>query len=204
MISNLLYICGAPGVGKSTAMRLLRQPWDCAVMRHASVPHVLLRNPSTGRPIGVELGLPREEFPGTDALSMSIAPQALSFVSSTYYSFAMGEGARLATRPFLECVAGRGVATTLVRLTADPELLEERWRARGAKQSPSWRKGAETRARRFGEWFSDVMDDLPARCLYLDLDVTEMTPEETADRIREAFPLVGPDATGVPARQMGD
>lgn len=204
MIRNLLYICGAPGVGKSTVMRTIRRPWDCSVERDSRVPHVLLRHPLTGHPAGMELGAPRPEFPGTDALSMSIAPRALEFLGTAPYPFAMGEGARLAARPFMECVAARGASVTLVRMVADPELLEERWRARGAKQSPSWRKGADTRARRFGEWFSDAMGGFPGRCLYLDLDVTEMSPEDVADRIREAFPLVDPGAAGLPAQRMGD
>lgn len=188
MIGSLLYICGAPGVGKSTVARLLRQPWDCELMSTAPVPHVRLRNPLTGRTEGLELGVPRPEFPGTDALSMSISPRALSFLSSSYAPFAMGEGARLATRPFLGTLAAQGVPVTLVRLVADPEVLDERWRLRGAKQSPSWRKGAETRARRLGDWFGDAMGGFPSRCLYLDMDVTEMAPEDVADRIRDAFP----------------
>jgi len=204
MISNLLYICGAPGVGKSTVSRALREPWDCEVMRHTAVPHIQLRHPVSGTPQGLELGLPRDDFPGTDALSMSIAPAALQFLSSSYASFATGEGARLATRPFLEALAARGVAVTLVRLAADPELLEERWRARGAKQSPSWRKGADTRARRLGEWFSDAMADLPGPCLYLDMDVTEMSVADTADRIRDAFPHVVPLGTDPAQRKVGD
>ncbi len=83
MISSLLYVCGAPGVGKSTVMRQLRSSWDCEVMSEPPVPHVRLRHLNTGRIMGVELGVPRENFPGTDALSMSISPYALQFLSTS-------------------------------------------------------------------------------------------------------------------------
>lgn len=202
MINNLLYVAGAPGVGKSTAMRLLRQPWDCEVMSTASVPHVRLRHPLSGRPVGVELGVPRESFPGTDALSMSISPAALQFLSTLHLPFAMGEGSRLATRPFIGSLASAGVRTTLVRLEADPELLEERWRARGARQNPSWRKGAATRATRIAHWFGAHRGQAGFYQL-VEIDCTELTPEEVADRIRSVFPFVDLSEP-TPVRPVGD
>lgn len=204
MISNLLYVCGAPGVGKSTAMRLLREPWDNEVMRHEPVPHVRLRHRVTGQIHGVELGVPRDDFPGTDALSMAISPYALAFLSSTYYPFAMGEGARLATRPFLGGLAQQGVRTTLIYLTADPEVLEDRWRQRGAKQNPSWRKGAATRAAGIARWFRPYLGQAGFHQL-VEIDVTGQEPETVAGRIRDVFPLVDDISSGVPAqRRMGD
>lgn len=204
MISNLLYVCGAPGVGKSTAMRLLREPWDTEVMRHEPVPHVRLRQRVTGQIHGVELGVPRDNFPGTDALSMAISPYALAFLSSAYYPFAMGEGARLATRPFLGGLAQQGVRVTLVYLKADPEVLEERWRQRGAKQNPSWRKGAATRAAGITQWFRDRLGQDGFYRL-AEINVTGQAPEAVAGRIRDVFPHVDDIAAGVPAqRRMGD
>lgn len=202
MINNLLYVCGAPGVGKSTAMARLREPWDCEVMNTASVPHVRLRHPLSGRVVGVELGVPRPQFPGTDALSMSISPRALEFLDSISVPFVMGEGSRLATRPFIGSLAQRGVRTTLVWLQADQELLDERWRLRGAKQNPSWRKGAATRAAGLAEWFNrHLRQDGFHRLAFI--DCTELTPEEVADRIRSVFPLVDLSELS-PARPMGD
>lgn len=204
MINNLLYICGAPGVGKSTAMQLLREPWDCEVRGHEPVPHVRLRHPASGRPVGVELGVPRENFPGTDALSMSISPHAIQWLSTVHLPFATGEGARLATRPFLGTLASQGVRTTLVQLKADPELLDERWRQRGAKQNPSWRKGAATRAAGLVKWFRPLLGQTGFYQL-VEIDVTELTPEETADRIRSVFPFLDTLAAGAPVqRRMGD
>lgn len=188
MIRSLLYVVGPPGVGKSTVARELTSVWDKELHRAVSVPHVNLLHPATGRLAGVELGVPRESFSGTDALAMDIGPRALAWMQAVDVPFAFGEGSRLGTRPFVGGLAQRGVSVTLVRLTADEAILEARCRARGSKQNTSWRKGAATRAARLGEWFSDAMTGFPARCTYLDLDATEASPVELADRIRDAFP----------------
>lgn len=185
MISELLYIVGPPGVGKSTLARELRAGWDVEVDRHHAVPHVRLNHPATGRTAGLELGVPREDFPGTDALAMDIGPRALQFLSAAYTHFAVGEGARLATRPFLGGLAAQGVTVTVVELMASQALLDERWRERGARQNPSWRKGAATRARRISEWVAGA-PGFRLRCL----DVEQYGPGEMADEVRDAFPPI--------------
>lgn len=189
MIRELLYLTGAPGVGKSTLARELRTGWDTEVDRHHAVPHTRLNDPRTGRTAGLELGVPREEFPGTDALAMDIGPRALQFLSTAYTPFALGEGARLATRPFIGGLATAGVRVTLVRLTAGPALLEERWRARGARQNPSWRKGAATRADRLAGWFTGQLGQ-DGFHRYASIDATDRSPADVAAQVRDMFPHI--------------
>lgn len=192
MIEQLLYLVGAPGVGKSTVARELTHHWDKSVVPTGPVPHVLLKHPGSGRLLGLELGVPRESFPGTDALAMDIGPRALTWLGSACCPFVLGEGARLATRPFLGGMARSGVRVTLVRLAAGEELLTERWRARGSKQSPSWRKGAGTRAERITDWFRERTGRETGFDRLVEIDVTDLNPADTADMVRAVFPLIDP------------
>lgn len=192
MIEQLLYLVGAPGVGKSTVARELTHPWDKTVVPTGPVPHVLLKHPVSGRLLGLELGVPRASFPGTDALAMDVGPRALTWLGSACAPFVLGEGARLATRPFLGGMAQSGVRVTLVHLRAGEELLTERWRARGSKQSPSWRKGAGTRAERITDWFGERTGREKGFDRLVDIDVTHASVSSTADIIRGMFPLIDP------------
>lgn len=193
MINELLYIAGPPGVGKSTLARELTAGWDRTVLTHAAVPHSVLTHPATGKRPGLELGVPRPDFPGTDALAMDIGPRALQFLSSQIRPFALGEGSRLATRPFLGALAQSGVRVVFVSLSAPQELLDERWRARGSKQNPAWRKGAATRASRMAEWAVSTEG-----VRHLALDVTRFSLGELSLHVRSVFPLIELDLEPTP------
>jgi GTPase SAR1 family protein len=185
MINHLLYIVGAPGSGKSTLARELRRGWDQEVVRTGPVPHTVLRHPSSGIAVGLELGVPRPEFPGTDALAMDIGPRAGEFLRRAVVPFALGEGSRLATRPFLGGLVQAGVRVTVVSLCASQDVLDERWRARGGKQNPAWRKGAATRAERITDWAVNTLG-----VSVLSLHTAAWGPQGLADLVRIEFPLL--------------
>lgn len=179
MIRDLVYICGAPGAGKTTLMRHLRLPWDMEVVRQPPVPHVLLRSPG-GILHGLELGVPREVHGGTDSLAMDISHRASEFLLRSPVGFALGEGARLATRPFLSRLAAAGVRVHLVHLDTPPVLLDERCAERGTTQNPAWRRGAATRALNLAAW---ALDD--PHINYLELRSGRLEPGSLAEWITD-------------------
>lgn len=189
MINQMLYIAGPPGVGKSTLARELTAGWDRVFYpTGVQCPHSTLSHPLSGRTVGLELGVPRENFAGTDGLAMDIGPRALSFVlgPEAVAPFALAEGSRLATRPFLGGLVHAGVRLLLVSLSDTQDVLDERWRLRGSKQNPSWRKGAGTRAERIYDWALATEGVRTIRVHQL----STMDRGEMLDLIRDEFPLI--------------
>jgi shikimate kinase len=148
-MSLLLYLVGAPGVGKTTVMSALtagygREP------QSGSVPHDRLTvngGANDGACRAVEVGRRRGTFSGTDALSMSIQPKAVQWIAQRPHRLVLAEGARLANEGFLRASAAAGYRVLLVHLDAPAEVLADRRRTRGSSQNPGWMRGAETRAR---------------------------------------------------------
>lgn len=146
MTKHLLYLIGAPGVGKSTLVRELagtQKPFElseCGLR--------MLRYPCGV----VELGARREAFSGTDALGMSIAPVARTFVAGKSlcrtHPLVLAEGDRLASLSFLEAARSGGYHVTLCLLVASDADARRARRARelGAKpQNAAWVKGRFTK-----------------------------------------------------------
>ena len=132
-----VYVVGAPGVGKSTLLMSLLEPWHV-------MPDVPLRGVLRGHPLvlradgetqGMYLGRQRPNFPGTDALSMGVMPDAVRW--ATEYplpSLVLGEGARLGTPAFVGLLALH-TDLTLVHLVASDEALNARRAVRGSQQN---------------------------------------------------------------------
>lgn len=152
-MSHLIYLIGPPGVGKSTAMRAATSEWAAVPAKSMAhrVPYTQLVD-RDGIVRAIELGTRRDPFGGTDAMSMSIGPAAADFLASQPHPLVLGEGQRLATRPFLEAAVRYGYWVTLVALSLTEEQLAERWAGRGTEQAPGWRKGALTRVRNIAGW----------------------------------------------------
>jgi ribose 1,5-bisphosphokinase PhnN len=165
-VSNLLYIVGPPGVGKSTLMATLTGGLH-RVPRSGPVPHDTLHRrmtpPESARLVGAELGRHRDSFSGTDAMSMSIQPKAIEWIASKPYPLILGEGARLGTVGFLMAARSAGYAVDLVYLDAGEATLAQRRLGRGSDQNEQWMRGAATRARRLIERM-----ELDARVHHLD------------------------------------
>lgn len=187
MIKEMLYIVGAPGVGKSTLMRELTTCWDKQIMEMQGVPVTQLST-LDGIPRGMELGRPRRDFPGTDSLSMSISPRAVRMLGDSALSFAVGEGQRLGTQKFLGSLVDLGVSLNIVYLWTSDATLNARCAARGSAQNTSWRQGAATQARNVADW-AETCAGKPVKSWWVN---AEQEVSHLADTVRKIFPSIQP------------
>jgi hypothetical protein len=141
-VTKSLYVIGGPGVGKSTAMRLAF-PTMVGASPYKPAGFKLLRLTALG-PGETMLGVWREDFPGTDGLSMAVLPEAVRWASEEPLPRAVvGEGQRLANVDFFLALAERS-ELTIAHLTASPEDLAAR--REGRTQNSQWQAAATTRA----------------------------------------------------------
>jgi hypothetical protein len=134
---NLLYVIGEPGAGKSTLVAYLtRGLWK----REESSPFAHLVY-ACGV---VELGRRRAEFGGTDALSMAVQPQVLSWAEMTLPKLVIGEGARLGNLSFMTSMAAIGYDVHLVALEGSEQAALQR-RLRGGGPGEDFAKGQRTK-----------------------------------------------------------
>lgn len=184
MSLNLVYVAGPPAAGKSALMAALT--FRCAKSpRHDPFAHRMLVHPGSGRPLGIELGADRPGFPGTDTLSLSVAPVAKRWIAAAPAPLVLGEGDRLAFPGFLEAALTAGYTVTLVSLTCDQRMLDVRCAERGSDQHASWRGGRATKAVNLATWAG------AHGCQVIDASSTTAPATALAAAIRDAVPVVG-------------
>lgn len=124
-----VYLIGGPGVGKSTVMDALLREWKPGAYTRFTVREMFghwLEHEVLGA--GAYLGKLRPEYPGTDALSRSVQPHAVSWVALLPVmdlSWVFGEGERLGNVGFLTAL-GKQTKLRVIHLVAPPEVLERR------------------------------------------------------------------------------
>lgn len=174
-MSKSVYLIGEPGVGKTTVtsalcqnfalgdeLQLLGKLWGTELL-------------SAGELAGYRLGRERELFAGTDALAMSVNPDAVKWVQEDPLpEIIVGEGARLANKRFLTALEEK---TNFLLVLVIADNAAQRREERGSNQNQSWVQGRLTasvnlfkEALEFG-WNAIVLDN------------TDNDPQESADII---------------------
>lgn len=150
-MTRSVYILGGSGSGKSTAMAHLLDGWAIGPYTKWTTKEMFghtVCHPSKG--LGAYLGHLRDAYPGTDALSLSVQPQALLWLDAVPLlglDWVFGEGVKLSNPTFLAKLASV-TDLTVVYLDLDPEEAARRRAARGGKQmTERWATATFSRAR---------------------------------------------------------
>jgi dephospho-CoA kinase len=148
----VIAIGGVPGSGKTTLMRrflaLLVELGPVTPQKFGLVRYLRAR-PENGTPVnifGVYGKKPIDTFEGTDKLSMSVQPDAVTAmeVCVTTGETVIFEGDRLYNNKFLQ--ACRQTADTyILELQVDGAEQTQRCKARGSNQDEKWLKGRATK-----------------------------------------------------------
>lgn len=197
-MTRSLYLIGGPGAGKSTLMERLLAPWIVdPVAERLTEKELFGHHMTLGVETGVYLGKIRPQFPGTDALSMSVSPIAAAWVRAEAhcYDVILGEGGRLAVRPFLDALR-ESTQMLLVHLAVDFDVARARTLARpdsnewkpvsrkgpdghwhrvqraGRPQADSWLKSGAAKAAKLAEEYPSVT-----------INTTHMTPDEIEETL---------------------
>jgi hypothetical protein len=162
-----LYLIGAPGSGKTTAITLacgtpLLEQRSGIVRYQVYVPG------------GIQLGGNRETHGGTDTLPLNVQPQAIRFCATTGAAGIVAEGDRLANDAFFQAIRDAGWDLTVAYTDVSREEADRRCAGRATTQNPAWRTGRHTKVERLAMRWSDPRWWFPE----------DLTPAEIAARLR--------------------
>ena len=135
-MTRAVYYLGEPGTGKTTIMARRLAGWTVGPYIRFTPREMFghyLSHPEQG--YGAYLGHLRPEYPGTDALALSVAPHAMLWLQSLPLlglNWVFGEGPRLG---HIEFLAGLAALTdlTVVHLQVSSDVAAARRAGRGGK-----------------------------------------------------------------------
>ena len=147
----MLYVIGIPGSGKTSTLygalgqsEYKEEHFPFAHEEHSG---------------GIALGRRREQFGGTDALSLAVQPKVLKFLAEQRPPVVVGEGDRLATDSFFEGVQGLGYQLNLVLMDTPVEVAAARVAGRVWNPDGKWLKGRLTKVARLTMLYNPLRID---------------------------------------------
>lgn len=181
---DLVYLVGQPGAGKSTLMESLTARCLRLSSTEAGRPGFeRFLDPVTYDVCAIELGRRRQNFSGTDALSMSVMPLALDWIATMVTPLVLGEGDRLTSLKFLLAARDAGYVVTVPYCWVPDELAIKRRESRGSTQAQQWVAGRMTKIARVRAALADEGIASPV------LDCTQPVRSVTA-QLREVVPAL--------------
>ena len=174
-----LFVVGAPGVGKTTALTKLLDPWSKSLVEKPKW--------TLSPPVAMVGHYGQGTFGGGDTVPYDGAVDAVKYwsrhlLTDPRYSLFVFDGDRFSTKSVLELVSVQCLDHTFenpsycIHMTASEEALAERRAKRGSTQNEAWMKGRATKAARFAAMFE-------GNCI--EIETTNMSPDEVADALRE-------------------
>lgn len=170
-MTRAVYLLGGPGVGKSTLMAYLLRDWKKEPYGRLTDRELFGHELVRGQEHGMYLGHLRDFYPGTDALSLSVAPQArlwVEFLMPHKLDWVFGEGTRLGNIGFLSVLA-EYTDLHVFHLMLDPAKAALRRETRGGKlltdkfckMVTSGAASTAAACREAGIWVSNIDASLP-------------------------------------------
>lgn len=154
-MDTVLWVVGAPGVGKTTAVRALLVPFERTIIKS---PKWTLAGPiaAAGHYTG-------ETFDGADTVPYNGAADCLAAWKNLLRKKAkltVFDGDRFSNKASLEFFQNLHTKPLIVcaYIKASGDTLQKRRDARGSNQNATWLKGRATKAERFAGLFTNIIE----------------------------------------------
>ena len=174
----MLFVVGAPGVGKTTALAALLDPFTTSLVPRPkwtiSPPVALVGHYGSG------------DFSGGDTVPYNGAAIALDhwfrhLRHDPDIRASVFDGDRFSSVGLLRRMQGQGLDPACLLLTASDATLADRRHARGSKQNPSWMKGRATKAHNFSQLFDATRRH--------QVNTDDLTPDQVTTQITSMLGL---------------
>lgn len=135
-MKKLIAVIGAPGTGKTTAMKEYMDLWEWEYHRTGLVDHYV-----SGDIIVLGRYDEGETFGGTDRLSMSVMPEVIEFLNQNEDKVIVFEGDRLTSKKFFDTAIESGWDLSIIALEVGETERKRRYEERGSDQNETWLAG---------------------------------------------------------------